>query len=330
MPNFSSFLLKLWKYKFRINHPKLYKYQGDIKRLRMILGPGRSGTSWLLKTLSHTSTPLRSINEFLYHLKPRLSFSLKNDHTSIPYTFDIKKIYPLIKSYSCLTLDEYNWNKLLSKHADNLIIRNDKNFKICLVKEVHSLLGTEMLMKYFKIQTIFITRNPIYVVDSSLSITRNKIIYWNETDYVQNHFFLDRFFTHTKKNILEEFAKNRKLPKREKDILNKILTVAILNKMLEQIAKKFNFILHIKYENLCKYPIQNFSKIARFLSLEFKGEMEKFLEKTMQETKCSINNPYSVFRNTKKQINRPLYFLNLKEAQKAKEMLTNCKLYDYE
>jgi len=163
-----------------------------------------------------------------------------------------------------------------------------------------------------------------------MAITGDKTKRWNETNYVQDAFFLDKYFIKNKEIILNQFAINKKLPNRKKDILNKVLTVALLNKMLEQIAEKFDFTMHIRYENLCREPEKTFSEAANFLSLEFDGKMKSFLKQTQQKTPESEKDNYSVFRDTKKQLSRPLKFLTNKEAEEAKKMLIDCGLYDYE
>ncbi len=328
IPMIKNYYNKYWDIKFSLIHSKLNIKQTAPHKLKLILGTGRSGTSWMGKVLSKSQTSLRFFNEYLYHVTPKLRFSFKKDHTAIPYCQSLDDNHPLIKSYKVLTHPDYDLNKFLPKHLKKLMLRNDKNFSICLIKEVHSLLATEALLDKFKCHAVIITRNPIYVVDSLLCFRPLNDYMWdNESKYITDNLFLNTYFPQNNTTI-KKYIESNQGNKRQQIIMRKTLTVAVLNKMLEQIAKKFNFVLHIKYEDLCKNPQENFARAAEFLSLEFKGEMEKFLKKTMQKTKDSEKDHYSVFRDTKKQLNRPFKFLTRDEVREAKEMLINCEIFN--
>lgn len=296
------------------------------QRLRLVLGVGRSGTSWLSRVLSHTSTPIRFFNEFLFRYRPKLIFSDRHDHTAIKYKPTLPEKHPLVYAYRTLTVPKSrSWSKLgVNKHP----LRDDSNWEVCLVKEVHALLGTEALVKRLECPSLFIARDPIYVVDSLLSFRGLEAPIWrNEYAYITAPQFLDRFFpSHADVICRHCTVISNSDTVRRKIILSKTLTVGLINKMLRILAQELGFVRHIRYEELCRAPVQVFSEAANFLRLEVGPEMLDFLEETQSSTPMSQNNPYSVFRDITAQLERPLRFVLDSEAKEMEALLENCDL----
>jgi hypothetical protein len=292
-------------------------------KLRLILGPGRSGTSWLSKVLGKTNIPLRFINEPLYHYSPKLQFSKRYDHTAISYQPNMRDDHPLLKAYQSFTFSSFDWKKYL---PSQLLLRDDREFSICLIKEVHSLLATEALLKKLKCQTIFITRDPLYVVDSLLSFRGLDAPIWrNETKYIREGHFLERFLPGRKNNIRKKlWAAKLNLNKRERVTTEKVLTVAVINKMLEKLALHFSHVTHISYEKICAKPNEVISYASNFLNLEAGKETFRYLKAT--QSVANQNDPYSVFRDTRGQLTRAFRFLSLAEVKTLRRMLDYCQL----
>lgn len=314
-----------WQKKFKKMHPKLSAYSGEPQKLRLILGPGRSGTTWLSRVLGKSATSLRFFIEPLHPFKVKLPLSRKFDRTAIPYQSSLDDSHPLVRVYKSLTFPEYNWDSLLPKE---LTVRNDIDFSFCLVKEVHSLLATEALLKNLKCPALFITRNPIYVVDSVLSYQGLDTRLWqNESNYITDTSFLMRYFPDQGDEIRKYYASNDGTSNNKKQIiLSKVLTVSILNKMLYILSNELDFVYLIEYEKLCSTPNEIFAKAAAFLSLEIGAETLKFLNST-QTKKNEEYKACSIFRDTSNQLNRPLRFITDSEAEEARKALAKCKLF---
>jgi len=291
--------------------------------LRLVLGVGRSGTSWLSQVLAKTPKPIRFFQEPLSHLRPEILFSEHYDHTAIRYQPSLPEKHPLIYAYRALTIRDHDLSTLgVRKHP----LRDDQEWQYCLVKEVHSLLAAEALLDRLRCPTVFITRDPIYVVDSLLSFRGLHAPIWrNEYGYIADAAFLARYFPDSG-NVIQRYCVNdNTLASREQLILSKILTVAVINRMLQILAKDLDFVCHIRYEELCRIPDELFPKAAGFLSLEMNAQTFDWLDSTQRAIEGE-NDPYSVFRDTTRQVTRPLRFLSNAEAEDMRNVLAECSL----
>lgn len=321
-----------WHHKFEKMHPELSNYEGDASRLRLILGTARSGTSWVVKTLSQTSTPIRYFHEPIWRINPKFSFTVQRfprrfiDHTAIEYCPTLPQGHPLLRGYLSLTAPNYNWSALGLK---NQLVRNDSDWQFCLVKEVHSLLATEALLKSFNCLTVLIVRDPLYMIDSKFaSRTRNfRVPYLNrEFKAVRDPAFLERFAPRQAKSVAKVLGKVSSIREvRERSILQKVLTAAIIRLMLRVLASEYKCAYLVEYEELCQSPYSIFTSMAKFLTLDYEETMEQFLVKATSSNP-EKDNPDSVFRETSKQVDRPFKFLRPQEVSLCRQVLSDSEL----
>jgi len=294
------------------------EYQTD--KLRLILGNGRSGTSWLARILSKTETPLRYFHEFITYTHPRYYFSKKNDYSAVPYSEELSDNSLLLKLYRASTLKNISLERFI-KRPELKIGRKDENYKYVLHKEVHSLLATEALVKKLNCPTIVITRNPIYNIDSLFNYQKISSIIWrNEAEYIQEPHFLQKFVPEKKDLLVKLLKKYQDDGKnRLNTVISKILTVATINQMLIKISEEYENVLHVQYDNLCITPEEHFSECARFFNFKFENSEKNELASTL--TSEGNNNPMSIKKDTKTQFDREFYFLKADEAKLAEELL---------
>jgi hypothetical protein len=293
----------------------------NTKNFRFIFGVGRSGTSWLAKVLAKTDTPIRYFHEILFHISPKIPLSENYDHTSINYTPDINMEHILARKYIETLLKDKDWSKTLSKLSP--VVRNDKDFNFVLHKEVHALLATEGLIKLFNCPVILITRNPIKVIDSLLFAQGYDTIYLvNEVRYVSDII----------KNGVLEYLDNRKIEsvlnrlenesfesKHSAVIFKKIITVDIINKIFRQLAKIYDNVKLINYEDLLIEPWPIFKECARFFNFEVGNNMYEYY-RTLS-SKEEYDNPYSLKRIRKNQIQKNLKIIKPYEERYILELL---------
>ena len=76
-----------WLVAFEEKHHSLLKTCKEVNtsKLRLILGIGRSGTSWITKILSLSVKNLRAFSEPLYRIMPEISLSSIDDRLAIDY-----------------------------------------------------------------------------------------------------------------------------------------------------------------------------------------------------------------------------------------------------
>lgn len=315
---------RLWQTKMMAAFGDLDLCPADTEGLRLILGPGRSGTSWLSKGLAKTSSSIVFLNEPLHPFKIRLPFISKWDHTAVAYARQLDPKSPLLLLYHLLSNPEGAWRRYLSS---KIIVRDDPEPEYTLIKEVHSLLATEALLNGLHCPAVLITRNPVYVVDSLLSIRGLQAPIWRtESAYVVLPEFMERFGFSRKDRIIKTLSKFKDRPdNRTGVIMAKTVTVAMINNMLEQLAKAYPNTVHIRYEDLCASPVKSFEALAEFLMLEKGPDFLAFVNQSQENDQCPAD-PYSVFRNTREQLIRPFKFLTLEEVKRTMDTLDACNL----
>jgi hypothetical protein len=184
-------------------------------------------------------------------------------------------------------------------------------------------LATEALLNSLRCPTIFVTREPTYVVDSLLSYRGLEAPIWvNERKYIlESPQFLARYCPGYDEAIIQLFQHHEaRMDDRSRIILDKTLTVALLNRLLRALSERWDFADHVRYEDLCDNPEQTFFRVADFLSLDVGPAMTNYLRSTL-EPKQGENGPFTVFRDTHSQLGRPLRYITTGEAEMAQDML---------
>jgi hypothetical protein len=253
---------------------------------------------------------------------PRVSFSIRGDQTAIEYKATLQDQHPLSNIFRSLLTPQYDW------HSLGLIgnpIRNDHDWQVCLVKEVHSLLATEAMLKFLKCPTLLILRDPLYIIDSLFARDGLKTTYLcNESKYVNNPSFLKRFSPDPTKDIsmiLKESVSKGK--KRENIILEKMLTVSLIHSMFRVLSSELPHAQTIEYESLCQSPERHFHSIASFFSLDWSESIEQYLLKTMRSPLDQNKNDYPIFLKTIDQIGRSFKFLSKEEVLLCRRVLND-------
>jgi len=313
-----------WRRRFVKAHPEVSGAYGDFRRLRLILGVGRSGTTWLARVLAETPTPIRFFMEGLYHVRPRFRFSASGDHTAIRYLPVLSTRHPLLMGYGALLAQRPDWEKLgVVEH----LRRDDPGWQACLVKEVHSLLATEGLLRAVTCPTVFVLRDAVYVVDSLF--TRDGIgspYLCPEREWVCCPDFLERFASAHEDRILWVFREAEKNGRaRETIIIEKALVVSLIQQMFRVLASECSTVLLLEYEDLCRSPEDLFRRAASFLTLDWGPGVRRFLAATTHHTEDHVDTD-PVFRDTSSQPGRPFHFLTPYEADLCRRVLQDCGL----
>ena len=287
-------------------------------RLRLILGVGRSGTSWACQVLFKTTLRSRCFSEPLFHLAPPLPFHRKPDHTAVAYE-EIPAEHPLACAWQLLAHRKFGGPGLKT------LERDDADWEICLVKEVHALLGTEGLLRLWQTPAVFILRDPVYVVDSLFAAQTLQTIYLDhELEAVRQRPFLDRFAPGRQAAVERLFADTARLEPRRRVILSKALCVQLLQEMFSVLAAEFPCAKAVRYEQLCSAPRETFQSLAAALSIPWDNAMDSYLAKTTEADATSAD-PYSVMRNTGDQKDRPFKFLSAAEVDLCRAAVQTIK-----
>lgn len=293
----------------------------DPTALRLVLGVGRSGTSWLAAVLSRTPTPLRYLKEPLFHLTPSLRFARTLDHTALGHTPELAGDHPLARAYGLLASPSWPIGLLRAPECKQ---RDDPDWELCLVKEVHSLLATPGLLRQLGCRCLVLVRNPVHVVDSLLAAQGLGTIYLgNEARYVRKGEFLHRLEPANAEAVRAAFERaDDAAHPRLRTVGEKLLTAALVQRSLAETARELACARLLDYESLCRSPARTFREAAEFLSLEWSAEVDEFLATTGSAGGDSNeSNPYSVLRDTAHQLQRPMRFLSPDEVAWCEELL---------
>jgi hypothetical protein len=303
-----------WLGKFQAAHPYLSSSAENPGALRLILGASRSGTSWVSQVFSKMSCRCRFFSEPLFHLTPRLPFHKQGDHTAMGYE-PVSGDHPLLWGYRLAAHRQFDGSGL------KVMYREDADWKVCLVKEVHALLGSEGLLSAWRTPTLFIMRDPVYVVDSLFAAQGLETIYFDhEVKAVQAEGFLERFAPGRRAAVERVFADAAQREQRLRIVLEKVICTQLIHEMFAILAKEFPCAKAMRYEEFCERPREAFQLAAAALSITWDDGMEAYLRKTMQADGTS-EDPYSIMRNTAEQKARPFKFLSGEERLLCQSVL---------
>lgn len=270
---------------------------------------------------------MRYVHEALPHMRQKYRPSAGGDPNAMPYSSELSADHPLVSIARILTVPDLPEDMFLSKYADRKVPRNDKDFQVVLHKEVHALLASEGLVKELRCPTLVITRDPIYSVDSLLSYQglespylRHESVYIQETTFLWNAFSCD---AHAVFEYLQRFPDDG--VHRQNVETAKVLTAAIINAVLSRLADRFSNVMRVRYEDLILDPVARFNEIAVFFGLEFGPHAQRQLEKTLSSRNEEAVH-YSIFRDTRKQLNRPLKWITEDSIERIRAVLEECRL----
>jgi hypothetical protein len=304
-----------WELQLQVQHPYVGEQPSDEAALRLILGVGRSGTNWISGVLAKTPCKTRFFSEPLFHLTPLLPFKNSGDHTAIGYA-EPAYLAPLLDAYRLVAHRQFGVLGLQGCE------RNDPDWMICLVKEVHALLGSEALLDAWKSPVIFISRDPVYVIDSLFSAqTVNTIYLDHEVHSVQESAFLERFARGIQQKVRVAMQAHRRSSYRRRTIVHKLVCVQLLQRMFYELANTFGHAKLFAYEDFCERPSETFRAAAQFLSIPWDETLNAYLEKTRHADQRVASDPYSIVRDTAAQRERSFKFLSPAEVALCRSVL---------
>lgn len=254
---------------------------------------------------------MRVLSEPLHHVRPRLRVGGRRDHTAIGYGRERVAIGSLLRAYSMLASPEVDAG-LLGLDS-RFALREDRDWELCLVKEVHALLGTEGLLEAMPTMSVlFITRSPLYVLDSLIAAQGVETSYLDgESRHVSRRRFSDRFL-----DGLAPAEQGRAGGGVRGRIVRLIDTIWSMQEMFRRLGQDFQGrALVMSYEELCESPVRGFRELFEFLGIEWSRETEKEVEVTTSGSAGGDLDPYGTERLTAEQVTRPLRALTEAEAE---------------
>ena len=139
-----------------------------------------------------------------------------------------------------------------------------------IIKEVHSLLATEVLLSCLPCRVVFLLRNPIVIIDSLLNYYELRTIYLRyESKRICTFFDLGVNSTYFEglENVFEQRQQTK--DNRVKKLLELFVTISFIHRYLTDLSLKYSNTLLINYEDILDDRDACFSGISGFLGLYY-------------------------------------------------------------
>ncbi len=250
-------------------------------RLRLVLGIGRSGTSWTAHVLAEANPQLAYLQEPLACLVPPTRLNHTPDSSAMPFSASVGPGHRLFSILSALTA--YPDSPILKDSARPRGLPADP--KMVLIKEVHALLGTHHLLDS-KACAIALVRRPLDVLVSLADTFGHGTRYLDlEGKSVRGPAFLG-FVGLSRQQITLDTSS---------DWANKLVTIALIQRYFHTLAVKFPNFLVVEYEALERAPQGEFKRISRHLGLTLGMPLERAVQASLSTRPAS--QPFTVGKN---------------------------------
>jgi len=289
---------------------------GEIMKYRFALGLGRSGTTFLGRLLSLTTTPIKFINEPIP--------GLDNQVLQWPFFVDPRD-HGLIGTVRKQITMLGESNEIIRKECEYKIERDDSDLFALLAKDVHNLLTYPEYLSNLDYKVVVITRNTTRVLDSYMVKynSGNKEYLVGETKYISS---VLRSGAST--SILLEKAISRTSPL-VKTYLSRPLwltqnpyriaaTMEVLRNYLISWAELDDRVIHVSHEDLCDSPIDTTRKLYDFLGMTFDDSV---LSGIVEMTTGNSDEYYSTTKDSKKILEQKYRYLSDKQLRKVRRLI---------
>ncbi len=233
-----SFINELiWKK--RVNHKHLPHagYMGNGGDLHLILGVNGTGINHLTQLLSQALPNSHYIHYPLAKFEPKLSLSYPGDRLAIPYHKELTTDHPINRIYRI-----YAERNLVNTYRNVLLNENETPQDAFLImKEVHSLLASEALLRELKCHVLFYISDPVILAEQIFSREGPDTPYLDlESQAVMDSRFLKRFFPHDLRSVLHAYKLIQRLSSRHQRRLQmKIYTITLIQHMFRMLVVRY-------------------------------------------------------------------------------------------
>lgn len=278
----------------RVRPSRLRSGERDTARLRLLLGLGRSGTSWTLEVLARCDGKVRALSEPLHHLRPPITISDSPDRVACNYAERLPARHALLRAYADLSAD-----RLPTIHRPSgALLCNAEQPERVLIKEVHALLATPAILHATRAKAVVLTRDPLRVVDSIFNCQGYESPYLHhEFSACGDSHLLSRIGTPTQTmrrlSLWREIDGNRDAQQRR--MIAAVWAAAIVQRLLQVTAEQSpGRVMAIAYEQAIGDPQAVFAQAAEHLGLQFGDAARGFCEQT--QSRDESQDPYSIYR----------------------------------
>jgi hypothetical protein len=285
-------------------------------RYRFAFGLGRSGTTLLGRLLALTSSPTRFVSELCPGIPDRIPNPV--------FMVDPKDAATTARVRD--TIVELGLGKLpFSEEQAYRIERNEPDAEILLIKDIHSLLAYPAIVAGLEDwRAVVILRETTRTLDSYFfghSPKRRRYL-------VEEYKFIANYLSQVRDDALigPSLATLRPTVARyfrrphmfTSELFRQAAATEFVNHFLEHWASEEDRLTHIRFEDLCRNPLEETIRVLEFLDLEYEGET---LEEIKRMTSGNSDEYYATDKDSKSILGQPYKYLGNRQLNRLERFL---------
>ncbi|MEJ1398024.1 MAG: hypothetical protein RPU52_10965 [Candidatus Sedimenticola sp. (ex Thyasira tokunagai)] len=253
--------LQRWVWQKRVDQQHNNKAIGVRTKPLFFVGIECSGIDYLAQLMKKSLVPIDIHDGPLDNLTPRLFFNKDRDSLALDYSKTLPDDHPLFHIYDLLThqsIREFRKQQTSPRGQT----------KFCIIKETHALLGTEALLRTMKCKMLLLIDDPLSIVAQQIDLYGLDSTYLKrEKNSVQQPEFLTRFLRKNYKPVRHAFHNARKKSDpRERVIIERVLTVALIQHMFRMLALRYPSLVTVVARHDISSTPERFQKVLTFLT----------------------------------------------------------------
>jgi hypothetical protein len=285
-------------------------------RYRFAFGLGRSGTTLLGRLLALTSSPARFVSE----LCPGIPDRIPNP------VFMVEPGDAATAGRVRDALIELSLGKSpFSEEQRYRVERNDSDADVLLTKDIHSLLAyREIIAGLEDWRAVVILRDVSRTLDSYFAghSSANRRYLVEEYKYIHRHArkgFSDALMDRALAALAPAAARYLRRPiLLTSEFLRQAAATEFLSRFLEQWAAADDRLIAVRFEDLCRNPLDEALRLMDFLELEYD---DRTLEGIQKMTTGSSRDYYATDKDSGSVLRQPYRFLGSREQSRLRAFL---------
>lgn len=248
-------------------------------RLCLLLGVGRSGTSWVGDVLAAANREnLAYLKEPLTHLSKPILFNHTPDNAALGFRRQIHAPHRLWSIMAAITQNPRS--PLLAENARPFGVNSAANR--VLVKEVHALLATHHLLAR-GVSTVAMVRRPLDILRGIYNTFGSDVRYLEqESIEVRKSPFLSYIGLNLRPMVLRWDGKSS---------ARLLVTIHLLHRYFRRLALQYPYLKTVRYEDLKAHPLNGFETISRHFALPTGLLLEQAISESLKSR--TTQDPFS-------------------------------------
>ncbi len=244
----------MWRQRLERNHSSHAGLIGDGAQVRLLLGVRGGGVDHLGRLISQPGVPLRYYQNPLQHFDPPLAISNSGDRLAMPFSKTLDHRHPVMRVMRMTQEFDSSWAlDSLSNKPDTALLESLPS----LIKESHSLLGIEAILRGLHCKAMLYVSDPVKTVDRLFDSEGLDSPYLlEEGRSVLAPYFLGRFLRKDYTHTMHAHRRIRRTQDaRKRSILHRVLVTALIQHMFRMLAARYpRQVILVEYDRIADDP----------------------------------------------------------------------------